>query len=103
MSATWNVYTVLSLTSAPPLISTRPPLKINLFISLHQQKPLLFYKMPEILVKLDILFMKKLANGGKTLQKMPEKHCSEKSANFYFNVMSAHKSNFQNAWGTNKG
>ena len=50
-----------SRTSAPQLIKTPPPFKMNLFVSPHQQKPLLYYKMKEILVKVDIFFAWKLA------------------------------------------
>ena len=40
------VYTVLSLFSTGSLTSAPPPIKMNLFISPHLQKPLLYYKMP---------------------------------------------------------
>ena len=42
---------------------------MNLFILPHQQKPLLYYKMPEILAKLDILFMHKLPMVAKHYEK----------------------------------
>ena len=45
--------------------------------------------MSQIVVKLYIFFTQKLANGGKTLQKVPEKHCNENGVNLNFNVMKA--------------
>ena len=57
-SSDFNVFTILSLTTTPPLISAPPSLKMNLFISHYHHKPHLYYKMPEILVKVNISFAK---------------------------------------------
>ena len=92
--------TVLSHFSTPALTSAPPPFKMNLFISPHHQKPILYYKIPQFNVKCNIFCTWRLTiYSCKTLRKAPEKHCNQNLVNFYFDIIS----NFQNPWGANKG
>ena len=79
--------TVLSLTSASPLITTPLPLKRNLFISPHDQKPHLYYKMPQNLVKLNGFLGKRQKQKKwwqNTYRKARITCCNEKFGKFLF-------------------
>ena len=103
---THTVHIVLSLTSTPPLISTPRSLKMNLFISPHHQKPYLHYKMPEILVKLNIFLCKRLKL--KMMAKHYRKSTEKVATNFFFAFILAFHidvtfKHFQSIQGTNMG
>ena len=91
------IYCIIpALTSIPP-----PPQNEFIYLTTLQKTTLLYYKMSYFFVKLNIFFVQKLANGGKTSQKAQKKYCNENSANFYFDVMN--KSITQKQFGANKG
>ena len=65
-----------------PLIYLPPPRKMNLFVSPHHQKPLLHYKMPKILAKLNIFFVQKLRQWWQNTTESTIKALQQKFGNF---------------------